>query len=352
MNGSKIPATVITGFLGAGKTTLIRHMLANAKGKRIALIINEFGDLGVDGDVLKGCGDEVCSEDDIVELTNGCICCTVADDFIPTMEQLLARKDRPDHIVIETSGLALPQPLVAAFNWPGIKTQVTVDGVVTVVDSAAVAAGRFAHDHDKLDAQRLADEGLDHESPLEELFEDQLTAADLIILNKADLIGAEELEGVRSGIAGHLSRKPVFVEARQGEVAPEVLLGLGIGTEDDIANRKSHHELHHADGHEHDHDHDEFESFVVSLGAVSDAAAFTEGLKNLIVTHDILRLKGFADIGGKPMRMVVQAVGSRIDTHFDRPWAGGEARETRFVVIGLHDIDEAAIRENLVGLTG
>jgi hypothetical protein len=215
-----------------------------------------------------------------------------------------------------------------------------VDGVVTVVDSAAVAAGRFAHDHDKLDAQRQADEGLDHESPLEELFEDQLTAADLIILNKADLISAGDLEGVRAGILGHMSRKPVFVEARQGEVAPEVLLGLGIGTEDDIANRKSHHELHHEDGHEHDHDHDEFESFVVELGPVSDAAAFVEGLKTLIVSHDILRLKGFADIPGKPMRMVVQAVGSRIDTHFDRPWSGGETRQTRLVVIGLHDLDK------------
>jgi len=350
MNGSKIPATVITGFLGAGKTTLIRHMLANAKGKRIALIINEFGDLGVDGDVLKGCGDEVCSEDDIVELTNGCICCTVADDFIPTMEKLLARANRPDHIVIETSGLALPQPLVAAFNWPGIKTQVTVDGVVTVVDSAAVAAGRFADDHDKLDAQRLADEGLDHESPLEELFEDQLTAADLIVLNKTDLISAGDLTGVREGILSHLTRKPVFIEACQGEVAPEVLLGLGVGTEDDIINRKSHHELHHADGHEHDHD--EFESFVVDLGPVSDVAAFTDGLKSLIVSHDILRLKGFADMAGKPMRMVVQAVGARIDTHFDRPWGHGEARATRLVVIGLHDIDEAAIRESLAGLAG
>ncbi|WP_394688534.1 cobalamin biosynthesis protein CobW [Hoeflea sp.] len=350
MNGSKIPATVITGFLGAGKTTLIRHMLANANGKRIALIINEFGDLGVDGDVLKGCGDEVCSEDDIVELTNGCICCTVADDFIPTMEQLLARKNRPDHIVIETSGLALPQPLVAAFNWPGIKTQVTVDGVVTVVDSAAVVAGRFAHDHDKLDAQRQADEGLDHESPLEELFEDQLTAADLIVLNKADLINADELLGVRAGISAHMSRKPAFVEARLGEVAPEVLLGLGMGTEDDIANRKSHHEIHHADGHEHDHD--EFESFVVSLGQVADPAAFTQGLTELIQTHDILRLKGFADVAGKPMRQVIQAVGSRIDTHFDRPWAAGEPRETRLVVIGLHDLDEAAIRDGLSRLSG
>ncbi|WP_422370944.1 cobalamin biosynthesis protein CobW [Hoeflea sp.] len=350
MTVSKIPATVITGFLGAGKTTLIRHMLANAKGKRIALIINEFGDLGVDGDVLKGCGDEVCSEDDIVELNNGCICCTVADDFIPTMEQLLAREKRPDHIVIETSGLALPQPLVAAFNWPGIKTQVTVDGVVTVVDSAAVAAGRFAHDHDKLDAQRLADEGLDHESPLEELFEDQLTAADLIVLNKADLVSGDALNGVRAGISGHLSRKPAFVEARNGEIAPEVLLGLGVGTENDIANRRSHHEIHHEDGHEHDHD--EFESFVVTLGPISDPAAFLEGLKSLIVSHDILRLKGFADVAGKPMRQVIQAVGSRIDTHFDRPWSAGETRQTRLVVIGIHDIDEAAIRASLAELAG
>lgn len=350
MNGTKIPATVITGFLGAGKTTLIRHMLANANGKRIALIINEFGDLGVDGDVLKGCGDEVCSEDDIVELTNGCICCTVADDFIPTMEQLLARENRPDHIVIETSGLALPQPLVAAFNWPGIKTQVTVDGVVTVVDSAAVTAGRFAHDHDKLDAQRQADAELDHESPLEELFEDQLTAADLIVLNKADLISADDLNGVREGVFGHLSRKPAMIAARQGEVAPEVLLGLGVGTEDDIDNRKSHHELHHADGHEHDHD--EFKSFVVSLGAVDDVAGFTEGLKAVIAKHDVLRLKGFADVAGKPMRQVIQAVGGRVDTHFDRPWAKDEPRETRLVVIGLHDIDEASIRESLAQLAG
>lgn len=169
MQGQKIPATVITGFLGSGKTTMIRNLLENANGKRIALIINEFGDLGVDGGILKGCGIETCREEDVIELNNGCICCTVADDFIPTMTKLLDRADRPDHIVIETSGLALPQPLVAAFNWPEIKTQITVDGVVTVIDAAAVAEGRFADDHDKVDAQRAADESLDHESPLEEL---------------------------------------------------------------------------------------------------------------------------------------------------------------------------------------
>lgn len=341
MQGQKIPATVITGFLGSGKTTMIRNLLENANGKRIALIINEFGDLGVDGGILKGCGIETCREEDVIELNNGCICCTVADDFIPTMTKLLDRADRPDHIVIETSGLALPQPLVAAFNWPEIKTQVTVDGVVTVIDAAAVAEGRFADDHDKVDAQRAADESLDHESPLEELFEDQIHAADLIVLNKADLIDASSLDSVKADVAERSSRRVNMVPASFGKLGADVLLGLGVGTEDDIANRKSHHEIHHADGHEHDHD--EFESFVVEAGSVSDPKVFAERLKTIIADHDVLRLKGFVDVPGKPMRLVVQAVGPRIEHYFDRPWGKDEARSTRLVVIGLHEIDETAI---------
>jgi cobalamin biosynthesis protein CobW len=341
MQGQKIPATVITGFLGSGKTTMIRNLLENANGKRIVLIINEFGDLGVDGGILKGCGIETCREEDVIELNNGCICCTVADDFIPTMTKLLDRADRPDHIVIETSGLALPQPLVAAFNWPEIKTQVTVDGVVTVIDAAAVAEGRFADDHDKVDAQRAADESLDHESPLEELFEDQIHAADLIVLNKADLIDASSLDSVKADVAERSSRRVNMVPASFGKLGADVLLGLGVGTEDDIANRKSHHEIHHADGHEHDHD--EFESFVVEAGSVSDPKAFAEKLKTIISDHDVLRLKGFVDVPGKPMRLVVQAVGPRIEHYFDRPWGKDEARSTRLVVIGLHEIDETAI---------
>ncbi|MFS8147903.1 cobalamin biosynthesis protein CobW [Rhizobium sp. BR 249] len=348
MNQQKIPATVITGFLGAGKTTMIRNLLTNAGGKKIALIINEFGDLGVDGDVLKGCGAENCTEDDIIELTNGCICCTVADDFIPTMTKLLERDQRPDHIVIETSGLALPQPLVAAFNWPDIRSEVTVDGVITVVDSAAVAAGRFADDHDAVDARRAEDESLDHESPIEELFEDQLTCADLIVLNKTDLIDADGLGRVKSEVASRIARKPVMIEARNGEVPASVLLGLGIGTEDDIANRKSHHELEHEDGEPHDHD--EFDSFVVELGAIADTAVFVEKLKGVIAEHDVLRLKGFVDVSGKPMRLQLQAVGARIDQYFDRAWAQGETRGTRLVVIGLHEMDQGAVRKAIEAL--
>lgn len=350
MQEQKIPATVITGFLGAGKTTLIQNLLAGANGKKIALIVNEFGDLGVDGDVLKGCGAENCTEEDIVELTNGCICCTVADDFIPTMEKLLDRDQRPDHIVIETSGLALPQPLVAAFNWPDIKTRVTVDGVVTVVDSAAVAAGRFAHDHERVDAQRRADDALDHESPLEELFEDQLTAADLIILNKTDLIDAAGLEAVRTSVEERTRRRPAMVNAQNGKVPSSVLLGLGVGTESEIGSRKSHHELDHEAGE--DHDHDEFESFVVETATVSDPAGFAEALETIITRHDVLRLKGFADVPDKPMRLVFQAVGARIERYFDRPWQTGEARRTRLVVIGLHDIDQRAIEAEIKSAAG
>ena len=360
MLGQKIPATVITGFLGAGKTTLIRHMLENANGRRIALIINEFGDLGVDGDTLKGCGAEACKEEDIVELTNGCICCTVADDFIPTMTQLLERDDKPDHIVIETSGLALPQPLVAAFNWPGIKAQVTVDGVVTVVDTAAVAAGRFAHDHDALDAQRSADDTLDHDSPLEELFEDQLRAADMVVLNKSDLVDADQLAAVRADVEGHVGRPLKLVSAARGVLPIDVLLGMQAATEDEIANRKSHHEMHHHDHDDHDdhdhdhdhhhHDHDDFDSFVVDCGPVADVAAFTSALQGIIMRHDILRLKGICAVSGKPMRLSVQAVGARIDTYFDRPWLEAEARATRLVVIGIAGLDRAAIAGEISAL--
>lgn len=344
MDAQKIPATIITGFLGAGKTTLVRNLLATANGKRIALIINEFGDLGVDGDVLAGCGDETCTEDDIVELTNGCICCTVADDFIPTITKLMESDRRPDHIVIETSGLALPQPLVNAFNWPEIREQVTVDGVVTVVDAAAIADGRFADDHDAVNAQRQEDEALDHESPLEELFEDQVGCADIVVLNKVDLVPADSLVTIEGQVRDSSERRLKIIQAGKDSIpSAEVLLGLGVGTENDVANRQSHHDLHHADGHEHDHDHDEFESFVVSGGSVGDPNAMVKLLTNIIESHDVLRVKGFVDVADKDMRMVVQAVGRRVDTYFDRDWKNDEQRSSQLVVIGLHDMDTTAI---------
>lgn len=349
MNEQKIPATVITGFLGAGKTTLVRNLLATANGKRIALIINEFGELGVDGEILKGCGDETCREEDIVELNNGCICCTVADDFIPTMTKLLQRDPLPDHIVIETSGLALPQPLINAFNWPEIRERITVDGVITVVDSAAVADGRFASDEAAVAAQRSQDEALDHESPLEELFEDQITCADMVVLSKTDLVSKTALAEVEAIVRGASDRTIKIIKSSEHSVPDaRILLGLGMGSQDDLENRKSHHERFHANGS--DHDHDQFENLVVSGGAIGDPKLLGEGLRKIIDDHDILRLKGFVEVADKPMRLVVQAVGSRIDTYFDRDWQSDEPRQSRLVVIGLHDIDVATIRQQIGAL--
>ncbi len=338
---AKIPATVITGFLGSGKTTLIRHLLANAGGRRIALIVNEFGDVGVDGEILKGCGDAACPDDDIMELSNGCICCTVAEDFIPTMQKLLERPEPPEHIVIETSGLALPQPLVNAFNWPEISTRVTVDGVVSVVDGRAAADGQFAHDLAAVNAQRAADENLDHETPLSELFEDQIAAADMIVINKTDLLSTEETTALAADLQ-RASREGVkVVPATMGRLPADVLLGLGAAAEADMAARHAPHHDHDHDHHEHDHD--DFESFAVSLGEIPDPAAFAERLAQVIRAHAILRLKGFAAVTGKPMRLAIQAVGPRVDHYYDRPFAGDEPRETRLVVIGEAGLDRAAI---------
>ena len=357
---AKTPATIVTGFLGAGKTTLIRHMLENAGGRRIALIINEFGDLGVDGDLLKGCGDETCSEDDIMELSNGCICCTVAEDFIPTMEALLARPNAPDHIVIETSGLALPQPLVRAFNWPGISTRVTVDGVVTVVDGKAVREGRFASNLAAIEAQRAADENLDHETPLSELFEDQIACADMIVVNKSDLLSADELDQTVADLKSGARDAVQVVHSTMGALPVDVLLGQGIGAETDLdARHEVHHHHHHDDEddhhdddhdhdhHHHEHGHDEFESFVVTRPEIADAAQFAETIADTIRAHDILRLKGFAAVAGKPMRLAIQAVGPRVDTYFDQPFAPGAPRDTRLVVIGQAGLDRAAIEKAL-----
>jgi cobalamin biosynthesis protein CobW len=333
----KIPATVVTGFLGAGKTTLIRHLLDNAGGARLALVINEFGDLGIDRQILLGCGDAGCAEDDVIELANGCLCCTVADAFLPTMERLIDRPRPPDHILIETSGLALPKPLVKAFQWPDIRSKVTVDGVVAVIDAPAVAAGRFADDIAAVQAERRADPAADHDAPLKELFEDQLACADLVVLNKTDAIAETTLGDVRATIAARVRPATKTVATRFGALDPRVALGLGAAAEDDVHARPSHHD---ADG---DHDHDDFTSFVAGPGPVADPDDFVARLERVITAHDVLRIKGFLDIPGRPMRCVVQAVGPRIERYFDRPWSDGDRRASRLVVIARQGIDRPAI---------
>ncbi|WP_428512645.1 cobalamin biosynthesis protein CobW [Roseovarius sp.] len=336
---AKLPVTVITGFLGSGKTTLVRHLMQNPGGRRLAVVVNEFGDVGVDGDILKSCAIPDCPAENIMELANGCICCTVADDFIPTIEALMALDPRPDHILIETSGLALPKPLLKAFDWPDIRSKITVDGVIALADAEAVAAGRFAPDVARVDAQRLADDSIDHETPLSEVFEDQISCADIILLTKPDLAGPDGVARAKEVIAAEAPRPLPVVEVAEGVVDPRVILGLEAAAEDDMDARPSHHDDHD------DHEHDDFESVVIDLPELADPADLVSRIEDLANSQNILRVKGYASVAGKPMRLLVQAVGARVRHQYDRPWKPDEARRGRLVVIAEHDdVNVDAIR--------
>ena len=338
---AKIPVTVVTGFLGSGKTTLIQHLIANANGKKLAVLVNEFGSEGVDGDILKSCADANCPAENIVELANGCICCTVADDFIPAMELLLSRRVKPDHILIETSGLALPKPLLKAFDWPEIRSRITVDGVIALADAEAVAAGRFAPDPAAVEAQRLADKNLDHETPLSEVFEDQIACADIILLTKADLAGAAGLEAAKAAISAEMLRRVPMLPITDGVVDSRIIFGLGAAAEDDLAARPSHH-----DG-EDEHEHDDFASVVIDLPEVNDINALVASVQRLAREHNVLRAKGYIAVAGKPMRLLLQAVGERVRHQYDTPW-GARPRQSKLVLIGEQgDINEGALRAGL-----
>ncbi|MBE03918.1 MAG: cobalamin biosynthesis protein CobW [Gammaproteobacteria bacterium] len=338
MFSKKTPATVISGFLGSGKTSLIRNLITNSNGQRIALIINEFGDLGVDREILSGCGEEFCEDDNkIVELPNGCICCTVADEFLPAMEAILERKDKPDHIVIETSGLALPKPLVAAFNWPEIRHQVTVDGVIAVIDGPAVLDGRFANDPIAVNNARLADDMLDHESPISEVFDDQLACADLVIINKSDLLKKHDQNKVIEFINASIRRGVSVVSAEYANLPSSVILGLGAKAESDLESRPTHHDTSD------DHEHDDFDSFVLELNSIDNIEAFEIKLQKVIQKFSLLRVKGFLDVSGKSRRHTIQAVGPRIDRYYDRDWKQDEKRASRLVIIGESPLNQQAI---------
>ncbi|MEX3611763.1 MAG: cobalamin biosynthesis protein CobW [Burkholderia sp.] len=346
MQMRKIPVTVVTGFLGSGKTTLLRHILENASGRRIAVIVNEFGELGIDGEILKGCG-LGCEEgaeaagQQLYELANGCLCCTVQEEFCPVMEALVERREQIDHVLIETSGLALPKPLVQAFNWPSIKNSFTCDAVITVVDGPATAAGQFAED-----AQRSADPNLDHESPLHELFADQLSSADMVIVNKTDLLDAAQFATVETAIREEIPARVKIVRAQRGKLDLATLIGLNAASEETIHLRHDH----HGSAENADHHHDEFDSVVVEARVRSREATIA-ALRALVDAHTIYRVKGFAALPATPMRLVIQGVGGRFDSYFDRCLTEADGGTSRFVLIG-EDLDAAGLQAAFLAALG
>ncbi|QNT77889.1 cobalamin biosynthesis protein CobW [Entomobacter blattae] len=342
MTLSRIPATIVTGFLGAGKTTLLRHVLEHSEGRHIAVIVNEFGSLGIDGETLKSCNIAGCTEDDIVELANGCLCCTVADDFLPAMQALINRPNPPHHIVIETSGLALPKPLIKAFNWPDVKNRLTVDGVITVVDAPAVVAGRFADNPEAVAQQQAADPSLDHDNPLAEVFEDQILAADLVILNKTSKLSEKNVQALKEQIQTQTPRSVKIVTTADGTLPTSVLLGLNAAAEDDLLARPSHHDAE--DG---AHEHDDFESHILHIPSITTPEELINQLKALSARHDILRIKGFLAVKDKPLRLALQGVGERFDYHYDTPWEPTIPQNGQLIIIGQKGLDIDTIRKAL-----
>ena len=304
----KIPVTILTGFLGAGKTTLIRNLILKNKSKKLAVIINEFGDLGVDGEIVKQCSDETCPEENILELANGCICCTVADDFIPTMKSLLEGQYIPEHILIETSGLALPKPLLKAFEWPEIRSRLTVDSVLAVVDAEAVVNGIFAPQMSNELEEKQNQTYVEHETPLSEVFEDQINCSDVVLLTKPDLV--ENISDARNIIIKEMERNVPILEVHNGDIGADVILGVNAAAETDLDNRRSHH-----DGFD-DHEHDDFDTFSISVPKILDVEKFKIVLETLIRENDILRIKGFLRVESKPLNLLVQGVGKRLSVNF------------------------------------
>ncbi|MDJ0772626.1 MAG: cobalamin biosynthesis protein CobW [Mastigocoleus sp. MO_167.B18] len=328
----KIPVTVITGFLGAGKTTLVRNLLKNNQGRRIAVLVNEFGEVGIDGEILRGC--QVCDEKgnpqtNIVELNNGCLCCTVQEEFYPVMQQLVERRDSIDCILVETSGLALPKPLVQAFRWHQIRNAATVDGVVTVVDCQALAMGNLVTDLAALEKQRESDESIEHETPIEELFEDQLAFADLVLLTKTDLVDKAVVARITESLQKQVPSGVKIVPCDRGDINTDLLLGFNAAVEDNLDSRPSHHD--HEEEHEHD---DGINSVEFVLDQEFEPKVLINKLQELVQQEEIYRIKGFVNVPQKPMRMILQGVGNRFDSFYDRMWLEEEPRQTRLVFIG------------------
>ena len=343
VSATRIPVTVLTGYLGAGKTTLLNRILTEDHGKRYAVIVNEFGEIGIDNDLVVGADEEV------FEMNNGCVCCTVRGDLIRVVSGLMKRKGGFDAIIVETTGLADPGPVAQTFFVDDdVRARTRLDSVTTVVDAKHLPL-------------RLADS--------KEAVE-QIAFADQILLNKTDLVTPAELKAVEAQIRRINPLAPIH-HTQRSAVALDAILGRGGFDLDRITELEpeflnpAHGEAGHVhdddcdhDHHDHHH-HDRAHDHVAEAGIRGVSLSFEKPLDGIKVTSwlnqllqdkgpDILRAKGILDVKGESRRLVFQAVHMILEGDFQRDWKDGEHRYSRMVFIG-RDLDEAALKAGFEG---
>lgn len=370
----KIPVTIVTGFLGSGKTTLICGLLKKNPDRRLAVLVNEFGEVSVDGALLRTAG-KTCGAE-IHDLPNGCICCTIKDDFLPVMKQLQARKHEVDHVLIETSGLALPTPVMRALAWPEIRSAFQLDAVLTVVDTPHLLAGNLERGKPIPGAE--TGEVPEHLGSVESILYQQLENADVVVLNKIDELAEESLMKAEELVRQKTPRIRFLELAYHAELDARLCMGLNVHDEviaPELHDHNHHHpgpvqqmpmemdcplenqsqfdghthtgigsHVHGEDTHQHFHEHDTgWQSFVLHCNEPQDVEKLKAALRDVTLQQPILRAKGFAFIDGKDHRLVVQAVRTRVQTYFEQN--DSHQPESILVFIGYHPR-----REEVVGL--
>ena len=324
MNKHKIPTTLVTGFLGSGKTTVLSNMLKQPSGKRIAVVVNVPLESGIDSEILRGTDldsfdkvERLPLGNRIYHLRNGCLCCAVQDDFSHMMWELAHRTDEIDHVFIETPGTELPVIFLKRLNSEVLAEKFTIDSVVTVADGPALSDGRYTSASGRV-SQKI-------DTSLQFLYQSQLDIADVVLISKTDLVIPVLRKKLQDKLKALLSHSPDIINMQHGIVSSDLLYNRACNSEQRFEIDKV--ELDESEVSQ------GFDSVMVKLGTV-DSDLLVSRLQMLIHEQAVYRAKGFAELPNKMMRQVVQGVGSRIDRSYDRRWGVDEERSTRLQIIG------------------